>query len=345
MRKLGLSLAALCLVGLATAVIGWRIFTDYLSAPTSTDRREPKVIDVPADLPGRDVAELLLKNGLIDRPGWLAAYLEHFHRAPVIKPGEYALSPNMSPAEIIDRLVRGGVVTHSIVVEPGTTARDVAAKLAEAGLATEAVVLQRVHDAQLAARLDLPGTVLEGYLFPDTYAFPKGTPPDEMLGRMVARYRERMTPELLDAARHNDLVEHQLVTMASLLERAPVPARERAQLAAVYRNRLKAGMPLESTASLGYAVGKSEEQLTPEDRDSDSPFNTHRHLGLPPSAICSPSLESLTAAANPAKIEALYWAPAGENAHVFCADEECHREALERAGLPPPPPPPKKKRR
>jgi UPF0755 protein len=343
-KTLGLTVAFVVALGMAAFLAGWGIFADYLGSPASASRQDATVIEIPGNLGSEALAKLLSEKGLVQRPQWFVAYLDQFHRSPQITGGEYALSPNMSPAEIVDRLSRGLVVTYPITVAPGARARDVVKNLAEAKLANETELLGMLKDPDVPARLEIPGTSIEGYLFPDAYVFSRGLSATAILGKMVQRYRQAISPELLDAARQRGLVEHQLVTLASMIQASPVPAREWAQLSAVYHNRLRAAMPLEDLGSLAYGLEKRPTEITESDREADSPYNTFANTGLPPSPIGSPALEAITAAANPAKIDARHYAAKGDGTHIFCDDEECLRIALQQAGLPPPPPPPRPKR-
>lgn len=335
MRKLGLSVAALVAVLLAGFVVSWRVFVAYLAAPASSAVKEPTIIEVPPGLQVEGLAAMLSSGGLVARPDWFVAYLRHMRGPAALIPGEYALSPSMSPVEIADRIARGAVVQHPITVAAGARASEIVKQLADARLADETELKRLLSDPSAAARLEVPGTAFEGYLFPDTYSFARGLAPEAILKRMVQRYRAVVTPEILDAARQNDLVEHQLVTLASLIQAAPMPRREWPQLSAVYHNRLRSGMPLEDAAGLAYGLGKPLETVTREDESIETPYNTFLRLGLPPSPICSPSLEAIQAAANPVASDAHYYASRGDGGHVFCPDEECLRIELERAGLSP----------
>jgi UPF0755 protein len=136
---------------------------------------------------------------------------------------------------------------------------------------------------------------------------------------------------VLEDARVKGLTENQLVTMASLIETSGLPERDWPLLSGVYHNRLRDGLPLESASALVYAL-KKDGALAPADYEAESPFNTFLAAGLPPGPIASPSLEALTAAANPMG-DGRYYAPRGDGTYHFCPDEECQRLALERAGI------------
>lgn len=331
MRAAFLTLVALLSAALLSFVVGWRIFADYLGKPGSIGKAEPMTVVISGDLKPEQLGALLSEKGLIARPEWFREYLEHFHRKAVVVPGEYALSASMSPAEIVDRLVRGAVVTYPVTVAPGSTIRRIAKDIADQKLAAIEAVEGLATSEKLAQKLDVPGPTLEGYLFPDTYVFSRDLGAEALLGKMVERYRKALPPKVLEDARVKGLTENQLVTMASLIETSGLPERDWPLLSGVYHNRLRDGLPLESASALVYAL-KKDGALAPADYEAESPFNTFLAAGLPPGPIASPSLEALTAAANPMG-DGRYYAPRGDGTYHFCPDEECHRLALERAGI------------
>lgn len=331
MRAVFLTVVALLSAALLSFVVGWRIFADYLGKPGSIGKAEPMTVMIAADLKPEQLGALLSEKGLIAKPDWFTEYLEHFHQQAVVVPGEYALSASMSPAEIVDRLVRGAVVTYPVTVAPGSTIRRIAKDIADQKLAAVEAIEGLATSEKLAQKLDVPGASLEGYLFPDTYVFSRDLGAEALLTKMVERYRKALPPKVLEDARVKGLTENQLVTMASLIEKSGLPERDWPLLAGVYHNRLRDGLPLESASALSYGL-KKEGALEPADYESESPFNTFLGPGLPPGPIASPSLEALTAAASPLG-DGRYFAPRGDGTYHFCPDEECHRLALERAGI------------
>ncbi len=335
MRTAALVLAALVAAGLIAVVVGGRMVLSFVATPTAAEGAQPKVIEVPAELPVAALAERLAEAGVIGRPSWLALYVEQLYRGPPFQPGEYALSASMSPAEIVDRLSRGAVVSYPVTVSPGENSRQIVAALAGAGLATAEALEAALKDQALIGKLGLPSTTLEGFLFADTYSFAKGVSAEALLEKMVQAYQRGLPPKVLEDARLRGYTELELITVASLIETSGLPEREWPQYAALVRHRLTDGLPLEHGAALAYGVNKKASELLVIDRVAETPFNTFARPGLPPTPIATPGLAALAAAANPVG-DARYYAPRAEGGggHTFCPDEECHRIALERAGLP-----------
>ncbi len=346
--------AALVLAGMLSAlllvmVLGGRMLVAFVASPHAAQGAEPQTLTVDAAAAPEALAAQLAGAGIIGRPAWMSLYVEYLYRGPAPQAGEYALSASLSPAEIMDRLGRGAVVTYAVTVAPGEDARIIIGHLAGAGLASKAILETLMRDSAFASRLGVPSATLEGYLFADTYSFARGLSAEALLERMVQAYQRGLPPRILEDARTHGYTEAELVTVASLIERARVPEGEWPMLSAVFRHRLSDGLPLEHAAALAYGLGKGVDALEPADRAVDSPYNTFARAGLPPTAIASPGLAALAAAASPVG-DARYYAPkpAGEGGgYTYCPDEECHRLALERAGLPMPeraPTAPKKKR-
>jgi len=198
------------------------------------------------------------------------------------------------------------------------------------GLARPDDVLRVSHDPLFVRRLGIQAPSLEGYLFPETYRFFKGLTVEEMLARMVHQLRAKVTEDLLAQAEARSLSLHQLLTLASIIEREAVVPDEMPLISAVFWNRLKRDMPLQADPTVQYALGKGRQALTREDLQVDSPFNTYRIRGLPPGPIASPGKAAIRAALNPAKVHYLYFVSMDDRRHFFSATLEEHNSAVAR---------------
>jgi UPF0755 protein len=174
-----------------------------------------------------------------------------------------------------------------------------------------------VTDTLLLNRLAIPARTLEGYLFPDTYAFPDGTRARDAILEMVKRFEREWKPEWNAQLAKGSLTRHQAVTLASIVEREAKVAAERPVIAAVYINRLRAKMLLQADPTVQYARGKHSARLLNKDLEIDSPYNTYKYPGLPPGPIASPGGPSLVAALYPADVPFLYFVAAPDGHHEF----------------------------
>jgi len=185
-----------------------------------------------------------------------------------------------------------------------------------------------MRDTALLARLDIPNPTLEGYIFPDTYAFPIGTTARQAIREMVYDFERRWNPDWDEKASGLKIDRNDLVTMASIVEREARVPEERPVIAAVYYNRLRRGMLLQADPTVQYALGHHVGRVLYKDLAVQSPYNTYVHKGLPPGPIASPGVASLAAAANPATVPYLYFVASPDGHHEFRMTLDEHTNAV-----------------
>jgi UPF0755 protein len=244
-----------------------------------------------------------------------------------LQAGEYRFDRPMTPKEVVSKLARGDVYLVPITFREGLTIRDMAALYESRGFGPAAEFVTAASDKQLVRDIDPVARDLEGYLFPDTYNMPRHSTAGQLVARMVARFQKELTPELRAKADGHGLSVRELVTLASIVEKETGKAEERPLVAAVYANRLRIGMGLQCDPTVIYAlqrVNRYNGNLTREDLQFDSPYNTYRYRGLPPGPIAAPGRASLEAAADPADAPYLYFVSRGDGTHVFATTLEEH---------------------
>lgn len=294
-----------------------------------------------------DTAELLVEPGTpalaildqLERRGVIAdrrlarLYLVYRLEDPPLLAGEYRFDAPLTTPQALDKLIRGRVVTHPVTLIEGLTFQEVAEALAGAGFGELDTLLAEMSDPGRIADLDPEADNLEGYLYPDTYHFARGTGEKEIIDTLVQtfrrRYEKEVAPLLLDLPpeREPRLDLRQLVTLASIVEKETQLEEERPIVASVYSNRLRIGMGLYADPTIIYGKkldGTWDGNLRRADLRSDSPYNTYRVPGLPPSPICSPSLPSLLAALAPAETDYLYFVSRNDGSHVFARTKAEH---------------------
>ena len=293
----------------------------------------PVLVQILPGTPTLEIGRELQQRGLI-RSRWALEGMRLIHGG-TLEAGVYRFDHPAPLAEVYDRLRRGDVYTISVTVPEGANIFDIAGRLAAAKLTTKAAFLQIAqHDAWLVSDLDPQAPSLEGYLFPDTYKFTPGTSPEQMATTMIEQFRVEAgklglttaagnigqnTQSGNEAAAQADTGTtappslHEVVTIASLVEReTPIPS-ERPMVASVFYNRLAKSMPLMTDPSVIYAAlleNRYRGAIYESDLKSDSPYNTYTHPGLPPGPICNPGLASLLAAMHPANTGYLYFVAA-----------------------------------
>jgi len=270
-------------------------------------------------------AKGLIRNAKVAR--WFAQAEDLSSR---IKVGEYEFSAAQSTREILDALAKGRVRTHTVVIPEGQRASEIADRLAAAGLADREAFLQVVFDQEAPGRLGVEGPSLEGYLFPDTYRFARGLPPERIAKAMVEEFL-RVYRDLGPATGERPLSMREFVTLASIVEKETGAEEERPLIAAVFLNRLKRGMRLETDPTVIYGIENFDGNLRRVHLNDDSnPYNTYRIRGLPPGPIASPGRDALQAVLEPADTSYLYFVSRNDGTHVFSKTYVEHKAAVDR---------------
>ena len=279
-------------------------------------------VDIP---PGTGMAEIrrrLVAAGIVRDDTVLRVALWWTGESRNLRAGEYRFDRPRTPIDVIETLARGDVYTRSITFPEGLTIQEMARIYESREFGSARDFTQAAADASLISDLDPAARDLEGYLFPDTYALPRGTPAARLIAIMVDRFKATYTEEVRAGAEAQDLTTREVVTLASLVEKETGKPDERPIIAAVYRNRLRIRMPMQADPTVVYALmraGKYNGNIRREDLALDSPYNTYRHPGLPPGPIAAPGKASLDAALMPADVPYLYFVSRNDGSHVFAS--------------------------
>jgi UPF0755 protein len=262
------------------------------------------------------------------------AYLRWGLGSPSLKAGEYELASGLSTVEVLDKLRRGEIRTLTVTLVEGLTIDETAQSIVAAGLGEVGRLQAEFASPGRIADLDPSARHLEGYLFPDTYRFARGTGERELADTLVAAFRRQYEGRVRPLRAADDLRPlRELVILASLVEKEARIDSERPLIAAVYANRLRRGIGLYADPTIIHALkllGRWNGNLTKADLRMESPWNTYRVPGLPPGPICSPGLASLEAAARPATVPFLYFVSRNDGSHVFADTLAEHNRNVER---------------
>ena len=288
----------------------------------------PMRVIVPKGATFRAAADSLHKAGLVGSAPMFRMYARFKGTDRNIKPGTYLIKRGTPWGEIVSALHGGHGLVNTITIPEGFTIAQITPVLTAAlGVPIDSVNAA-VRDTAMLRMVGSPGPTLEGYLFPDTYAFPDGTKARAAVLEMVKRFQREWKPDCVARLQALSLTKHQAVTLASIVEREAKVAAERPVIAAVYLNRLKKGMLLQADPTVQYARGKHTPRLLLKDLEVDSPYNTYKYAGLPPGPIASPGGASLVAALNPAPVEYLYFVAAPDGHHEFRNTLTEHQQAV-----------------
>jgi UPF0755 protein len=242
--------------------------------------------------------------------------------------GEYQLSSAMTPGLILEMLSTGKVYLHRVTIPEGFTLQQIASLVDGMGLVAENRFCQAARDPDLIHRLGIGGSSLEGYLFPDTYLFPKGIAVEKMIRVMVDRFHRLAEPLLEQGLPGRGLSLHEIVTLASIIEKETGKEEERSLIASVFTNRLRRNMRLESDPTVIYGVEGFDGNITRKHLRTPTPYNTYVITGLPPGPIANPGLPSIQAALHPAESDYLFFVARKDKTHVFSRTWEEHEKAV-----------------
>jgi UPF0755 protein len=321
---LALTIAALA----ATAVGAWMLKQRLDPSEPGSVTAAPFTVERGHGL--RQVANALEARGLVRDADALVLLARLRGPAAVVKAGEYEVSPGWSSAEILDHLVAGRVRTYRAVLPEGIRATEIAERLGEAGLADRDAFLRIVRDERFAHSLGVPAPTLEGYLYPETYELPRDLEAGELARILVEQFNAAWL-EIEPQARVLELSKHEIVTLASIVEKETASSEERPLIAAVFLNRLRRGMRLETDPTVIYGIEDFDGNLRRRHLlDASNPYNTYRIAGLPPGPIASPGVDALRAVVRPADTDYLYFVSKNDGTHHFSKTYREHVNAVNR---------------
>ena len=329
--KLRSILAILLLAVAALGIAAYQI-VKWAEAPAVPARLHPpsRVVTIPDRSTFQQVAAQLEQEGLI-KSRLAFVWLGRFQSADrKIHAGEFELNPSMAPAEILSRLTTGQVMLHPILIPEGLTMVQIAEIFGQQGLVDPQELLRLMKDPAFIASLGIKADTLEGYLYPDTYKFPRGIKPKEVITAMVEHLRQVYGPDLQARAQELKLTQHEVLTLASVIEKESGSNGEREEISAVFHNRLKKHIPLQSDPTVIYGLPSFDGNIHKKDLSSPSPYNTYRIAGLPPGPIANPGIQSIRATLYPSDSRALYFVSKNDGTHQFSATLEEHNQAVEK---------------
>ena len=328
LTTIGLGTFCLCFAAAGLGLYFYR----YAVTPVRTSER-CVVVWIKSGQSFLETVAQLQEAGLVRHPKrfrWLARLKGDDRR---IRAGEFVLRASMSPKVILDSLVKGDALLHKVIVPEGSTLRAIGRIVERAGFISQAVFLQAASNPAVVKSVGLSGHTLEGYLFPETYHFQRGVTAEEVISKMVAQFRLVFTPVLTERAEVMGLTTHEVVTLASIVEKETATSEERPLIAAVFLNRLKRGMRLESDPTVIYGIKDFNGNLTRKDLEKSTPYNTYQIKGLPPGPIASPGKASIEAVLYPSEESYLYFVSKNDGSHHFSRTLEEHNQMVRRYQL------------
>jgi UPF0755 protein len=325
-----------------SAFFAWRYIQQELK-PTPA-MNEVVRFTIPPGSSSNEIAHILQKNGMIRNSTLFWYYLKYSNEGNQFKAGTYEMKPGSTKTEIIEHLNKGDIVKLEglrFTIPEGLNVEQITEKLSSQKIVEKSAFLtlvdsNRSYNCGWTADIPKDKTIkhrLEGYLYPDTYEMKKGSTAVDVVERMLCEWDRKLAELPADwqtQLKQKSLTFHELLTIASLIEREVVAENERAVVAGVIYNRLNKKMPLQIDATVQYLFAESKDRLFEKDLQIESPYNTYKHTGLPPGPIASPSLASIKAALYPKESKYLYYVTKkdGTSEHLFAETFEQHKRNI-----------------
>jgi UPF0755 protein len=306
-------------------------FLFFIYSPASKNS-EPVIIDIQKGQTLRSVIKTLYHDGLIKDENKFLVLSKIRRAGRRVKSGELLFYKNMTPLAVLDTIINAKAVTYSFTVPEGYNIYQIAEVLKEKNLIKDTKEFISVaRDKELISELGLKADSVEGYLFPETYVVEKIRDPKTLVRIMFKQYRQMMNEKLINRAHDIGLTEHELVTLASIIEKETGHGPEREIISSVFHNRLKKKMRLQSDPTTIYGVWETfDGNLTRSCLQTYTPYNTYKIFGLPKGPIASPGRDSILAALYPAKSNYLFFVSRKDCTHIFSEDYKGHHRAVER---------------
>jgi len=250
-----------------------------------------------------------------------------------IQAGEYLLSSDLSPNKIMETMVVGKVRLYKFTIPEGYNLKQIAAIISAAGFVTQEEFLKAATDPVFVRQMNIPAETFEGYLFPDTYYFPKGASTPDLITAMVERLHSLFSDPWKERTAENGHSIHEVLTLASIIEKETGAPFERPLISSVFHNRLRKGMRLETDPTVIYGLKDFNGNLTRKDLRTPTPYNTYKIKGLPPGPIASPGLAAIEAALYPAETDYLFFVSKKDSTHHFSTNFKDHERAIRKYQL------------
>jgi UPF0755 protein len=321
------SLKVIAVAG-SLAVLIFLVVLISVIAPVSF-KEHWKEIHIPDGSSFNKGLRILQDNGIIEGKFGLLILAKMTGTDTQLKPGYYSLSASMSPLQIFDDLIQGRTIQYIITIPEGSSLNDIKKILLDNKLMDEAS-WQLVENKDFLALLNINAPSLEGYIFPDTYKFPKGMDAKIIFKIMVQRLKDILDESLNARISELGMTENEALTLASIIEKEAIFDRERPLISSVFHNRLKKNMRLQADPTVLYGVKTKRKRILYRDLRRKTPYNTYKIKGLPPGPIASPGEKSIRAALYPAAADYLFFVSRNNGTHHFSSTNEEHWEAVVR---------------
>jgi len=295
---------------------------------SSIDKKNMTIlVDIPTGSSFLKVTEILNQAGLIKHRVFFYSLSIMKRATRSIRAGEYEFNTSLTPAAMIDKLLRGEIKNYKVVIPEDFSMQEIAARLDDFKLIDKEVFFELASDEDFLESLNIKADSIEGYLFPDTYDFDRSMSTRQIMKIMVSQFWKKVTPEMIKGAGKLGFNTHQFVTFASIIGKESGDDAEKPMISAVFHNRLRKKIRLQSDPTAVYDLENFNGKVLRSHLRRKSPYNTYIIRGLPPGPIANPGIESLKATLNPAKVNYLYFVSKKDGSHYFSSSLDMHNQA------------------
>jgi len=312
-----------------TAVSGGAGFWYWSYTVTPAPGTGEIILTIPKGTGVRTIGTLLADKGLLHNDIRFLALVYFSGLTAKLQAGEYSIPLGLTPPEVLQLLKSGNTLRHHVTIPEGKNVRQIAEIFAKDGWIEQERFLELVHDAAFAKQLGIHAPSLEGYLFPETYTLVRHETDEQSVIRMMVNRFFQVWEGMKSLEAHNHLTQHEVLTLASLVEKETGIAAERPLIAGVFLNRLDRKMRLQSDPTVSYGIPDFKGPLTKADLKRPTPYNTYVIPGLPLGPICNPGQAAIRAVLDPAEVEFLYFVSKNDGTHIFSKSLEEHNRAVQ----------------
>lgn len=329
---MSIGFAGFLLLGTIVAGIGIYWMQSFVNTPAGLKAKEV-VFTISTGQSLDTIAKNLKQEGIITDPFLFKLYARYKKAATQIKAGEYQLSPALSPARVLTTLQKGRVKLYRLTIPEALNLDETAALVQKTGFCSGQAFLTLCHDRDFIGKLNMEGHTLEGYLYPDTYFFPRTTTCRQIIKKMTTTFNEIFSLEWRRQAKALGYSVHEMVTLASIIEKETGDASERPLISSVFHNRLKKKMRLESDPTVIYGDKTFDGRIRYRHLRRKTPYNTYQIKGLPIGPIANPGGLALEAALFPVESDYIFFVSKNDTTHYFSRTLKEHNRAVKKYQL------------
>jgi UPF0755 protein len=305
---------------------------EFAATPVAAVANSEVNVTIKQGMTSDEIGQVLYDKGLFPSAMIFRLYARMYGLEHSLQAGDYLFDKDMTIRHMVDMMARGETASRTLLVPEGYTIDQIAqlvekTKIGKAQMFKQLAVNYAPYD-DMVSSADVTYKA-EGYLFPATYQFSSGVTEQQVLDAMTTQFHNRFTPEMVSRAAEEGLSVRQVVILASLVEKEAQKEADRSVIAGVFLNRLRQAMPLQSCATIQYILGYPKAELSVQDTELPSPYNTYQHNGLPPGPIANPGMASIMAVLYPAQTDYLYFVADKQGAHHFSKTYEEHLLAIQ----------------